>query len=54
VPLYTKCFKCGGWREVPDKPTGQDQFPTGLLKNVPEPPPDLCSCGDDAVRKDAD
>ena len=48
VLLYTKCFKCGGWREVPANPSGQDQFPTGLMKNLSEPPPDLCTCEKDA------
>jgi hypothetical protein len=52
VPLYTKCFKCGGWREMPAHPTKGNQIPTGLMKSFPEPPENLCSCHDDTGSMD--
>lgn len=53
MALYTKCFKCGGWREMPANPTEQNQVPTGMMKNLPKPPANLCSCDDDVGSKDA-
>lgn len=52
MPLYMKCFKCGGWREIPEHPTEQQQFPTGMVKNLPGPPAKPCSCVEDAPSKD--
>jgi hypothetical protein len=51
VPLYTRCLKCGGWRQMPEDPTQQDQVATGMMLNVPEPPRNLCSCDDDSQDK---
>lgn len=44
VPLYTKCMKCGGWKQMPDNPTEDDQMSTGMMMNLPEPPKHLCTC----------
>ena len=52
MPLFTKCLKCAGWKQMPEDPTAQNQFPTGLMMNVPEPPANLCSC--DVAEADGD
>ncbi len=53
MPLFTKCLKCGGWRQMPDDPSAQSHFPTGLMMNVDQPPGNLCRCDDDAAGDDA-
>ncbi len=52
MALYTKCFKCGGWREMPEDPSAQLEIPTGMMMNLAEPPAKLCRCHDDTKGSD--
>jgi len=51
VPLYTKCLRCGGWRLVPEDPSGKAQFPTGLMMNTPTAPGKMCTCDEERAAK---
>ena len=48
MPLYTRCLKCGNWKEMSENPTEQDQIATGMMLNRPEPPGNMCTCEKDA------
>lgn len=54
MPLFTKCLKCGGWKQMPEDPDEQAQLPTGMMMNVPEPPENLCTCDNDAAKGGAE
>ncbi len=51
MPLWTKCLKCGNWKEMPTDPSGKS-FSTGLMMNAPTAPGELCACDDDGGKKD--
>lgn len=39
---------------MPENPTEQNQIPTGMMMNLPEPPANLCTCGPDERDDDAE
>ena len=45
MPLWTKCLKCGNWKEMPTDPSG-GSFSTGLMMTAPTAPGELCACDD--------
>ena len=42
--LWTKCMKCGGWKEMPSNPTEGGGFPTGMMLTADSLPGTACSC----------
>jgi len=53
VPLYTKCPKCGGWKQAAEYPTTERTYPTAPMMNAPQAPGKQCTCDGEAPPRSA-